>query len=293
LEPKPNLDYIDATLGFGGHTEAILKETGPSGKVYGIDQDNIALKSSKTRLKDYVHRFIAIKGNFSQIDELVPAIKISGGILADIGVSSVQLDESDRGFSFGKNGPLDMRMDQDQELTAQEIVNNYSQDEIERILKVYGEERFAKRIAQKIVENRQVAEVITTSELAEIISKAVPRKFWPTKIHPATKSFQAIRMAVNSELEVLTEFIPKAFKMLEPGARLAIITFHSLEDRIVKEEFEKLVNPCVCPPEFPKCVCGKRQSAKYLGKKFYVATEEEISANPRSRSAKLRVIEKI
>jgi len=293
LNPISGKNYIDATLGFGGHSEAILRATAPNGKLLGIDQDAEAMQYAHKRLEPYQTRFSTYQSNFDQIDEINLDMKLTGGILADIGVSSFQLDAPNRGFSFREDGPLDMRMDISADLTASEIVNSYSEEEITKIIKTYGEERFAKRIAGKIVESREAQHIETTKQLAEIVSKAIPRKFWPDRIHPATKTFQAIRIAVNDEIGALERFLPKAMDLLEPEARLAVITFHSLEDRVVKNFMKKMAHPCTCPPEFPKCVCGKVARGKLITRKAVVAIEEEIRLNPRSRSAKLRVIEKI
>lgn len=292
LDPKPGKNFIDATLGFGGHSEAILEHTSPGGKLLGIDQDDEALKSSTSRLAGFGDRFGAKRGNFVELARLLPDFPVTGGIIADIGVSSVQFDETSRGFSF-KEGPLDMRMDKRAELTAFEIVNQWPGDRLAKIIAEYGEEKFAKRIARRIVEAREVKHIETTDELAGIVAGAIPRKFWPRAINPATKAFQAIRIAVNDELTALTRFLPQAIDALEPGARLAVISFHSLEDRIVKDYFRERANPCTCPPQFPKCVCGKVADIKQITGKPVIATTEEIDQNPRSRSAKLRVIEKI
>ena len=292
LDPKPGQNYIDATLGFGGHSEAILEYTLPGGKLLGIDQDDAALEFAGKRLAGFGGRFSQKHGNFSDFSELLPDFRVTGGILADIGVSSVQFDEMNRGFSF-KGGPLDMRMDTSAELTAYEVVNEWPEEQLAKVIAEYGEERFAKRIAGHIVEARAKKHIETADELAEVISGAIPRKFWPKAINPATKTFQAIRIAVNDELGALRSFLPQAIEALEPGARLAVISFHSLEDRIVKDYFRDRANPCTCPPRFPKCICGKVGDIRHITRKPVVATEAEIGQNPRCRSAKLRVIEKI
>lgn len=293
LDPRPRQNYIDATLGFGGHSELILQQITPGGRLLGIDQDEAALEYAKKRLIPFGTNFEAKWGNFSEIAELATGFPVTGGILADIGVSSVQLGEAERGFSFTKAGPLDMRMDRSQTLTASEIVNSWEESRIAKIIREYGEERFANRIAQHIVEARTNGHIETTVMLAEIVSGAIPRKFWPKGINSATRTFQAVRIAVNDELGVLTEFLPVATDLLQTGARLAVITFHSLEDRIVKDFMRERANPCTCPPEFPKCVCGKVADVKMITKKPITATQEEIDENPRSRSAKLRIIEKL
>jgi 16S rRNA (cytosine1402-N4)-methyltransferase len=292
LDPKPGQNYIDVTLGFGGHSEAILEYISPDGKLLGIDQDESALKFAGQRLAVYGKRFTAKYGNFAKIKSLLPDFPINGGILADIGVSSVQFDETSRGFSF-KGGPLDMRMDVKSSLTAAEIVNEWPEGRLVKIISEYGEERFAARVAKRIIEARKQKHIKTTDELADIIAKAIPRKFWPKGTNPATKTFQAVRIAVNDELGALERFLPQAIDALEPGARLAVISFHSLEDRIVKDYFRTRANPCTCPPQFPECVCGKVGDIKQITKKPVIATEEEIRINPRSRSAKLRVIQKL
>jgi len=293
LDPKPGKHFIDATLGFGGHSEMILTKTGPNGKLLGIDQDQKALDYSSERLKPFGIRFQPRRGNFSEIAEIAKDFQVTGGILADIGVSSVQLDEASRGFSFTNLGPLDMRMDNTSELTAQMIVNTWEKTRIAKLIREYGEEKFANRIAQHIVQARKTGHIETTTELASIVSQAIPRKFWPKGINPATRTFQALRIAVNDELGVLTSFLPAATDLLSSDARLAVITFHSLEDRIVKDFMRSRANPCTCPKEFPKCVCGQVADVKLVTKRPITASEEEIKTNPRARSAKLRVLQKI
>lgn len=293
LNPSGGQNYIDATLGFGGHSELILERIAPDGRLLGIDQDEAALEYAQKRLAPFGTNFVAKQGNFSEIAELATDFPVSGGILADIGVSSVQLDEAERGFSFSKSGPLDMRMNRQQTLTAHEIVNTWEETKIAKVIREYGEERFASRIAKAIVAARTVSPIETTTKLAEIVSAAIPRKFWPKGINPATRTFQGLRIAVNDELGVLERFLPKATDLLLPGAKLAVITFHSLEDRVVKDFMKERVNPCTCPPEFPKCICGKVADVELITKKPITATEEEISVNPRARSAKLRIIQKI
>jgi 16S rRNA (cytosine1402-N4)-methyltransferase len=293
LNLAPGKNYIDATLGFGGHSDIILQGNAPDGRVLGIDQDQVALDYAKQRLAGSGERFSFAQGNFEMVATLAKDFPVTGGILADIGVSSVQLDDAGRGFSFTHEGPLDMRMDKGQTLTASEVVNTWEETRIVRVIRDYGEERFASRIAHTIVEARAKQAITTTLELAAIVSSAIPRKFWPKGINPATRTFQGIRIAVNNELGVLQDFLPAATDLLQPGARLAVITFHSLEDRIVKDYFRARANPCTCPPEFPKCICDKVADIKIITKKPVTATEEEIGDNPRSRSAKLRVIEKL
>jgi len=282
--------YVDATLGFGGHSGAIIAS---GGDVIGIDQDKTALASATKRLGTANEHFTTVRGNFRDIDTLVTGETLDGGILADIGVSSYQLDIAERGFSFKNSGPLDMRMDTSATLTASTIVNEWDERDIAKIIREYGEEKFSGRIAKRITLARAEKHIETTAELAEIVAGAIPRKFWPDHISPATKTFQAIRIAVNDELGALEEFLPKAVDLLIPGARLAVITFHSLEDRIVKEFMRARANPCTCPKEFPKCICGKVADVKLVTRKPITATEEEIKGNPRSRSAKLRILEKL
>ena len=293
LSPSNGKNYIDATLGFGGHSEAILKLTSPNGKLIGIDQDIEALEYSVKRLEAYGERFIPYHGNYTEIGEIAHLINVNGGILADIGVSSLQFDEAERGFSFRQDGPLDMRMNRDNQFNATNIVNEWQECEIAKVIRKYGEERFASKIAKHIVEVREKQYIKTTKELADIVERAIPRKFWPERVHPATKTFQALRIVVNDELDVLEKFLPKAMDLLQPGARLAVISFHSLEDKIVKGFMKERANPCTCPPEFPKCICGKVADGIIVTRKPVIATEKEIVENPRSRSAKLRVIEKI
>jgi 16S rRNA (cytosine1402-N4)-methyltransferase len=293
LVPTSGKNFVDATLGFGGHSEEILKRIGPDGKLVGIDQDKAALDYATARLQPFGDRFTGYLGNYTEITEAAQGMVVDGGILADIGVSSYQIDEAARGFSFQEDGPLDMRMSRDNPVTAASIVNEWEPTEITKILWEYGEERFAKRIVTRITEAREIKYIETTTELADIVSRAIPRKFWPDRVNPATKTFQALRIAVNDELGVLREFLPKAVDLLAPGARLGVITFHSLEDRIVKDFMRERANPCTCPKEFPQCNCGKVTDITLVTRKPITATEEEIAENRRSRSAKLRVIEKI
>jgi 16S rRNA (cytosine1402-N4)-methyltransferase len=292
LEPKSNQNFIDATLGLGGHAKAILEKTGPKGILIGIDQDLEAQKEALTNLNEFKNRVFIHHLRFDEVDQ-IELPKIDGGILADLGVSSIQLDQAERGFSFRQEGPLDMRMNKEQALSAESIVNDYSEAELAEILWVYGEERFSRRIARAIVEKRKEHRITTTKDLSEIAGGAIPRKFWPKEINPATRTFQAIRIAVNDELGALERFLPKTVELTEVGAKIAIITFHSLEDRIVKEFFAREAKGCTCPPEFPKCICGKTPKLKILTRKGITATEAEIKLNPRSRSAKLRVAERI
>ncbi len=293
LEVKPDGIYVDCTLGGAGHTSLILSKLGANGRVIGIDRDDDALQNAKEKIND--DRLITVKDNFENI---ASAVEYAGfdkvdGILMDLGVSSHQLDVAERGFSYMKDAPLDMRMDQTAALSAYEVVNTYSERELSRILKEYGEERFATKIASRICTKRQEAPIKTTLELAEIITSAIPQKFRFDGGNPAKRSFQAIRIEVNSELEAIPRAIEAGNELLNVGGRMSIITFHSLEDRLVKNAFQKLERPCTCPTDFPVCVCGKKPSVKIITKKPILPTEEELEMNSRSHSAKLRVCEKI
>lgn len=292
LNIKEDGIYVDGTLGGAGHTKEILKKL-ENGLLIGIDQDLDALTNAKTILKDYKNVHLS-HNNFSNIKEVLKELGIESvdGIMMDLGVSSYQLDTGERGFSYMKDAPLDMRMDRQGDLSAYEVVNNYSEKELGEVIRDYGEERFAKRIASFIVNEREVSKIKTTFELVDIIKKAIPARFRRTGPHPAKRTFQAIRIEVNKELEILKDTIKDSVDVLKPGGRLAIITFHSLEDRIVKHTYKKLSDPCECPKALP-CVCGKKPIIKILTKKPIGPSEEELKINPRSRSAKLRVLEKI
>jgi 16S rRNA (cytosine1402-N4)-methyltransferase len=287
--------FVDATLGIGGHSEAIL-QTSETAQVIGIDQDLAAIDFAKKRLDKFGPRFQVFHANFSEIKSVLNEAKIdkTDGILADLGVSSLQLDSESRGFSFRFEAPLDMRMNSDgEEETAAELLENLSEFEIARIIYEYGEERFSRRIARRIVERRERGETPqTTKELADLVARAVPHSR-KDKIHPATKTFQALRIAVNQELESLETFLPSAIDNLNENGRLAIISFHSLEDRIVKRTLQKLSGKCDCPPNFPICVCSAEKKVEILTRKPMVPTEFEIEANPRARSAKLRAARKL
>ena len=294
LDIKENGIYVDCTLGGAGHSSHILKNLSIDGMLIGIDQDKDALSAAKDRLENfknvkYVHN------NFYNIDVILNELGIEkvDGILADLGVSSYQLDEASRGFSYMQDAPLDMRMNRDNDFSAYEIINNYSEEDLYKIIKDYGEERFAKRIANFIVNKRSEKPIETTFELVDIIKAAIPAKARREGPHPAKRTFQAIRIEVNSELKILNKTIEDGVRRLNKGGRMAIITFHSLEDRIVKLKFRELENPCTCPKEFPICVCGKSPSVKVISKKGIAPTEKEVEENPRSRSAKLRIIEKL
>ena len=297
LNIKPNGKYIDGTLGGAGHSSEILKRLSSGGLLIGIDQDINAIETSRKRLEEIKGdaSFIIEKTNFENINSVLLKHSLNkvDGILLDLGVSSHQLDEKERGFCYNQNAALDMRMNQDQELDAAYVVNNYSKEELAKINSDYGEERWAYRIADFIVKHRKDCEICTSEQLIEIIKAAIPASARRTGPHPAKRTFQAIRIEVNRELEVLQKSIDVMIDVLNPGGRLAIITFHSLEDRIVKNQFLKHSNPCTCPPEFPICVCGKKADVKIITKKPIISDENELEKNPRARSAKLRVIEKV
>lgn len=294
LAIKPDGIYVDCTLGGAGHSAAIAERLGPSGRLIGLDQDENALKAAGERLAAFGERVQTVKTNFAFIADVIPGLGIQGvdGVLMDIGVSSHQLDEGERGFSFHQEAPLDMRMDRSNPVSAATVVNEWSEAELARILWEYGEERWAKRIAQFIIQRRAEAPLQTTEDLVEVIKAAIPAAARREGGHPARRSFQAIRIAVNDELGVLERGLEGALQVLKPGGRLAVITFHSLEDRIVKQRFQSWVNPCTCPPTLPVCACGKQPVAEHVTRKPVVASAAELEANPRARSAKLRVIVK-
>ena len=294
LNIKENGIYVDGTLGGAGHSSEILKRLSKEGRLIGIDQDTDALKAAKERLKDYSN-VTFVHSNFSNIENVLNNLNIDGvdGILMDLGVSSYQLDEGERGFSYMKDAPLDMRMNRENDFSAYNVVNEYSEEDLYRIIRDYGEEKFAKRIASFIVENRQEKNIETTLEIVEIIKNAIPAKARREGPHPAKRTFQAIRIEVNSELSILNKTIEDGVEKLNKGGRMAIITFHSLEDRIVKNKFRDLAVSCRCPKEFPVCVCGEKAKVKIISRKAIEPTKEEVEINPRSRSAKLRVIEKL
>lgn len=294
LNIKENGIYVDGTLGGAGHSSEILKRLSSEGRLIGIDQDTDALKAAKERLKNYSN-VTFVHSNFSSIENVLNNLNIDGvdGILMDLGVSSYQLDEGERGFSYMKDAPLDMRMNRDNNFSAYNVINEYSEEDLYRIIRDYGEEKFARRIASFIVENRQEKNIETTLELVEIIKSAIPAKARREGPHPAKRTFQAIRIEVNSELSILNKTIEDGVGKLNKGGRMAIITFHSLEDRIVKNKFRDLAVSCRCPKEFPVCVCGEKAKVKVISRKAIEPTKEEVDINPRSRSAKLRVIEKL
>ena len=292
LDVKKNGIYVDGTLGGAGHSKEILKKGIKT--LVGIDQDTEALEAAKNNLKDYSN-VVYVHDNFENIDSILSELEIQAvdGILVDIGVSSHQIDSAERGFSFRFDSKLDMRMDRSQSFSAFELVNTYSEEELTRVIKDYGEEKFAKSIARHIVKERSEKPIETTKELENIILKSVPRYKGQDGKSNVQRTFQAIRIEVNHELDVLKTFIDKAVKLLKSGGRLAIISFHSLEDRIVKQKFKELATGCVCPPDFPICVCGHKPVVKIITKHPEVAFDDELKINPRSSSAKLRVIEKL
>lgn len=294
LNIDPHGVYVDATLGRAGHSLEIVKRL-TTGRLIGIDRDYAALEAAPVRLEGYMDRVTLIHGNFQELDTLLErsGIERVNGVLFDLGVSSPQLDDSARGFSYMKDAPLDMRMDATQALTAHQVVNEWPREELKRILYEYGEERYAPAIADRIVKRREEREIRTTLELAEIIRSAMPAVALREKQHPAKRSFQAIRCAVNGELEAIPLAIDAAVKRLAPGGRLAVISFHSLEDRLVKTAIRDLAQGCTCPPDFPVCVCGKTPTVKAVSRKPILPSTEEIERNPRARSAKLRVAEKL
>ncbi len=298
LDIKPDGIYVDCTLGGAGHSEEILRRLcsmGGSGKLISIDRDPEAIAAATERLSKYGDRSIIVKGNFSELPSILDRLGIEriDGVTADLGVSSRQLDEASRGFSYMHDAPLDMRMSKGEGMSAYDVVNTYSEKELRSIITDYGEEKFASRIASFIVEAREKKPVETTFELTEIIKNAIPAKFRKDGPHPAKRTFQAIRIEVNNELSVIDELIKGAFPYLGSGGRISIITFHSLEDRIVKHTYLSFVETCTCPPDFPQCVCGKKALAKIITRKPILPSEQELLENPRSRSAKLRILEKI
>ena len=295
LAIKPNGTYVDGTLGGAGHASVVCSHLSEEGHFIGIDQDNNALAVSRERLKDVKAKVSIVKSNFEQTASVLESLGVEkiDGMLIDLGVSSHQLDEADRGFSYMHDAPLDMRMNQDSKYSAYDVVNEMPEEELYRIIKEYGEERCAKRVAQFIVEERAKKPIVTTYELVDVIKKAIPQGARKDGPHPAKRTFQAIRIAVNRELEIIAPTIEDVVSKLASGGRLCIITFHSLEDRIVKQAFRRLENPCTCAKEFPVCVCGKLPQVKVITRKPILPLDEEIEVNPRSRSAKLRIVEKI
>ena len=295
LNIRPDGIYLDGTLGGAGHSSQIARRLTEGGRLIGVDRDRTALAAAKERLAPYADRVTLVHSNFAEIDAILDSLGIPAvdGMLFDLGVSSPQLDDASRGFSYMADAPLDMRMDKDDVLTAGEVVNTWPQGELRRILYDYGEERYAPQIAAAICRAREKAPVETTLELVDIIRSAMPAQALREKQHPAKRSFQAIRIAVNDELGAVSRMMQAAVGRLNPGGRLAVITFHSLEDRIVKSEMQQAARGCTCPPEFPVCVCGKKPLVKLVTRKPIVSGPAEMEENPRARSAKLRVAEKL
>lgn len=295
LNIRPDGIYLDGTLGGAGHSSQIARRLTEGGRLIGVDRDRTALAAAKERLAPYADRVTLVHSNFAEIDAILDSLGIPAvdGMLFDLGVSSPQLDDASRGFSYMADAPLDMRMDKDDALTAGAVVNTWPQGELRRILYDYGEERYAPQIAAAICRAREKAPVETTLELVDIIRSAMPAQALREKQHPAKRSFQAIRIAVNDELGAVSRMMQAAVGRLNPGGRLAVITFHSLEDRIVKSEMQQAARGCTCPPEFPVCVCGKKPLVKLVTRKPIVSGPAELEENPRARSAKLRVVEKL
>ena len=295
LNIKPDGIYVDGTLGGGGHSYEIAGRLSEGGRLIGIDQDEDAIKAASKRLEPYMDRVTIVRNNYCNMDKVLDELGIDkvDGIMLDLGVSSYQLDAADRGFTYNVDTALDMRMDQRQEITAKDIVNEYSEFDLYRIIRDYGEDRFAKNIAKHIVAARQEKPIETTFELNDILKAAIPMKVRATGGHPSKRTYQAIRIELNKELEVLENSIDMMIDRLKPEGRLCIITFHSLEDRIVKTRFRNNENPCTCPPSFPACVCGKVPKGRVITRKPVVPTDEEINENSRSKSSKLRVFERV
>ena len=295
LRVKPDGIYVDGTLGGGGHSYRICQQLSAKGSLIGIDQDEAAIKAAGERLKDFKENVTIIRSNYCNLKMELQKIGITSvdGIILDLGVSSYQLDNKDRGFTYREDVPLDMRMDQRNPRTARDIVNTYSEKDLYRIIRDYGEDKFAKNIAKHICLSRKEKPIETTGELAEIIKHAIPMKMRAVGGHPAKRTFQAIRIELNQELEVLRDSLDYMNGLLNDGGRICIITFHSLEDRIVKTIFRRNENPCTCPPDFPVCVCGKKSKGKVITRKPILPSEEELQNNSRSKSAKLRVFERV
>ena len=294
LNVRPDGIYVDATLGGGGHAFEVCSRLNDKGRFIGIDQDADAIEAAGKRLEGFGEKVTIIRSNYRDMKPQLHKIGIDkvDGIVIDLGVSSYQLDTADRGFSYRVDAPLDMRMDQRQKMTAKDIINGYSESELYRVIRDYGEDRFAKNIAKHIVAEREKAPIETTGQLNEIIRHAIPMKIRKMSGHPSKRTFQAIRIELNHELDVLKDSLDEMIDMLNPGGRICIITFHSLEDRIVKSAFRKNENPCTCPSHFPACVCGKVSKGKVVTRKPILPTVEEMESNSRSKSAKLRIFER-
>ena len=295
LKVKPDGIYVDGTLGGGGHAYEVCRQLSAKGSLIGIDQDEAAIEAAGERLQEFGDRVTIIRSNYCNMKKELQKIGITSvdGITLDLGVSSYQLDNAERGFTYREDVPLDMRMDQRGSRTARDIVNTYTENELYRVLRDYGEEKFAKKIARNICTARSEKPIETTGELIELIKQSIPMKMRAVGGHPAKKTFQAIRIELNQELEVLRNSLDDMIELLNDGGRICIITFHSLEDRIVKTIFKRNENPCTCPPDFPVCVCGKMSMGKVITRKPILPNEEEIAENKRSKSAKLRVFERI
>ncbi|MFZ5975477.1 MAG: 16S rRNA (cytosine(1402)-N(4))-methyltransferase RsmH [Bacillota bacterium] len=291
---SPGKTMVDCTLGGGGHALHVMRRILPGGRLIGLDKDKEALESATERLGEFKNAFYPVHADFVDIQSVLDSLGIAGidGCLLDLGVSSYQLDNPDRGFSYNADAPLDMRMDRDQKLSAYDVVNGYSQKELTRIIREYGEERFAARIAARIVKQREHKPVSSTFELADTVREAIPAAARRTGPHPARRTFQAIRIEVNSELEHLEKALEAVVGVLNPGGRLCVITFHSLEDRLVKNAFSTWADPCICPKDFPECVCGKAPKGRVVTRRPIVPGKDELEQNARARSAKLRVFEK-
>ena len=294
LSIRPDGIYLDGTLGGAGHSLEICRRL-TTGRLIGVDRDEVALRAAAERLKPFADRVTTVHSNFCEINTILDGLGLDGvdGMLFDLGVSSPQLDDASRGFSYMADAPLDMRMDRGEALTASTVVNEWPQEELRRILYEYGEERYAPQIAAAIVRRRQQRPIETTRELVDVIRSAMPPQALREKQHPAKRSFQAIRIAVNDELASVSRLMHDAIDRLNPGGRLAVITFHSLEDRIVKNAMQAAAKGCTCPPEFPVCICGKKPKVRVLTRKPIVSGAQELAENPRARSAKLRVAEKL
>ena len=294
LNVRPDGIYVDATLGGGGHASEVCRRLSGTGRLIGIDQDADAIEAAGKRLEGFGEKVTIIRSNYRDMKPELHKLGIDGvdGITLDLGVSSYQLDTADRGFSYRMDAPLDMRMDQRQKMTARDIIDGYSEAELFRVIRDYGEDRFAKNIAKHIVAEREKKPIETTGQLNEIIRHAIPMKIQKTGGHPSKRTFQAIRIELNHELEVLRDSLDEMIDMLHPGGRICVITFHSLEDRIVKSAFRRNENPCTCPSHFPVCVCGKVSKGKVITRKPILPSEEEMESNPRSKSAKLRIFER-
>ena len=294
LKIKPDGIYVDGTLGGGGHASEVARRLSDKGSIIGIDQDAAAIEAAGIRLKDFGEKVIIVRSNYCDMKSQLGKLGIDkvDGIVLDLGVSSYQLDTAERGFSYREDAPLDMRMDRRQKMTARDIVNDYEERELYRVIRDYGEDKFAKNIAKHIVAARQKAPIETTGQLTEIIRASIPMKFQKKSGHPAKRTFQAIRIELNQELEVLKNSLDAMIDLLNPGGRLCIITFHSLEDRIVKSAFRKNENPCTCPSDFPVCVCGKISKGSIITRKPILPSKEEMKENSRAKSAKLRIFER-